>query len=245
MRILNWNLDHAGESKLPRQIARINEIAADIEVLTEPGRPDRFEVDSKVVVASKAERNTDESWVLIRGVRLEGIGANIPYERMATAARVQYEGHEVIVYASVLPWNAAASQAHDVFHLPEGLVPAAAIFGTLLTAQLLDIWVLREKYPEAELLWIGDFNTPVFEPFQRHNPAGSEMVKKALSNLGLRAYNGRLKHRNKNLYAIDLICGPTNIRGVHAGVDRSGEILELSDHPLYWVDVPNDFTGGT
>jgi hypothetical protein len=157
---------------------------------------------------------------------------------MATAARVQQEDREVIIYASVLPWNAAASQAHDVFHLPEGPVPSAAIFGTLLTAQLLDIWSLRQKYPEAEPFWIGDFNTPVFEPFEHHNPAGSEMVKKALSNLGLRAYNGRKKHRNKDLFAIDLICGPSSIRGVTAGVDRSEGTLTLSDHALYWADVP-------
>ena len=240
MRILNWNLDHARPGVLLRQMALIDRLACDIEVLTEPGQPDRFESDGRIVVSSPTERYDSESWVLIRGAGLEPVSLDIPYQRMATAAKVRLEGRDLVVYASVLPWTAASSQAPDVFGPFATDVPSAAIYGAWLTAQLRDLSSLRAQYLDADLFWVGDFNVPVFGSFQHHIPAGSEMLKKALSNFELRAYNGHVKHRNEQLFAIDLICGPTRLKRVKAHVDRSSETLLLSDHPPYWVDVAND-----
>lgn len=240
MRILNWNVDHAKRGVLSRQLARIDEIASDIEVLTEPGQPNRFESDGKVVVHSPTQRYRDESWVLIRGVGLERIVLAVPYERMATAAKARIENRDIVIYASVLPWNAATSHSPDVFGFPPVGIPTAAIYGSWLTSQLRDLWILRDRFPSAALFWVGDFNTPVLKPFKYHNRAGSEMLIQALSNFGFRAYNGNMAHRNSELHAVDLICGPSTIMAATTHVDRRDEILALSDHALYWADVSLD-----
>ena len=167
MRLLTWNLDHSLPAVRDEQSRIIADLRADIEVLTEPGPPEAYKTSELGYVASPARRSGGEPWVVIRGINLEPVDFKIPYKRMAAAALANIEGHDLIIYGAVLPWNAAASQDVNVFDLPAKGVPSAAIYGSWLTDQLRDIWKLGLKYPDHKILWVGDFNVPLLGPIDR------------------------------------------------------------------------------
>jgi hypothetical protein len=238
VRIVTWNLDHCRSDVRDRQLEVLADLNADLEVLTEPGKPSVHEARGGKVIASPARRGDRESWVLLRGVALKQWEKPIPFERMAVAARGNIDGTNVAIYGSVLPWRAGAGQAPDVFGQWAGDVPPAALYGAWLTDQVRDLSELRDQFPDHAALWAGDFNVPLIPPLEHHLPAGSQMVRSALKNIGLRAWNDRCPHREPGLHTIDLICGPEALELGSAWVDRrtlkgSG----LSDHPCYVVDV--------
>ena len=238
MRVLTWNLERSGPKVQNEQHKLLDSLVPDLEVLAEAGRPEQLKRESQSIVASDPFRGDGESWVVIRGRSVAPCDFEIPFERMAAAATATVDGVDFLVYGSVLPWRAASSQAIDVFDLPEKGVPTAAIYGAWLTAQLRDIWKLKERYPEHRLLWLGDFNVPVLPPFKFHLPAGSEMVVDALRDLGLRVYNAKSPHRLLYLHTIDLICGPESmVVNAIKNLDDAIRELALSDHLLYYVDL--------
>jgi hypothetical protein len=240
MRILTWNLDHSKPSVRDEQFALIAEQHADIEVLTEPGPAVAFDAGGLKTVASPPERSNDESWVVIRGENVKEVEFEIPYQRMAAAATTSIDGRDLLIYGSVLPWNSAAHQDHDVFDLPDKGVPSAAIYGAWLTDQLRDIWKLStlEQYKNHKVLWVGDLNVPVSGELKYHNPAASEMLKKALSKLSKKPYNANKAHALPNVETIDLICGPKSFKVTeNKRIDGIHGNKALSDDCLYRVDL--------
>lgn len=190
------------------------------------------------VVSSPQERpgrSEPESWVAILGDGLEPVGQPLPYERMAVAGRCVSEGTDVIVYGSVLPWRAAPHQAPDLAQPGES---ATAMFERVLVAQEADIRALRERHPQAILIWAGDFNQSLAGPNLTGSRRGRVALLAALDRLGLQAWNADSPHARSGLSTIDLVCGPAT-----APV-KSIELLEpspggqsLSDHAGYIVEV--------
>ena len=113
MRIVTWNLNHGGGSRAAT--AAQNELIAaqqaDIVILTEPSAsssvPGLASVDSP---RQRAGKHGPEAWVRILGDRSSRSAIELPFERMAVAAHVNVDGEALIVYGSVMPWNAARSR---------------------------------------------------------------------------------------------------------------------------------------
>ncbi len=238
MRIVTWNLNHCKTNVRSRQLGVLESLNADLEVLTEPGEPTLHMDRGGVTLCSPALRDGGESWVVLRCKGPEFSDAAIPFEHMATAATGKINGIDTIVYGSVLPWRAAASHAPDIFSAWVEDVPSSALYGAWLTKQVSDLTKLRREHPSHVVIWAGDFNVPVVPPFRHHLPAGSQMLREALKNMGLRAWNAHCAHREAELRAIDLICGPAPLRLQAAFADtRTLKTSGLSDHPCYVVDV--------
>lgn len=79
---------------------------------------------------------------------------DIPYRRLAAAARVAVSGRSMIVYGTVLPWLTVAH------HAPEVVAAGETSFDTfvrVLKEQVGDIEELR-RHHGLPVVWAGDFN---------------------------------------------------------------------------------------
>lgn len=204
-------------------------------VVTEP--PNEL-LEGPGAVSSPQERpgrSEPESWVAILGDGLEPVGEQLPYERMAVAARCVSEGTDLIVYGSVLPWRAAPHQAPDLAQPGES---ATAMVERVLASQEADIRTLQGRHPQAVVMWAGDFNQSLAGPNLTGSRRGRVVLLAALDRLGMQAWNAESPHARSGLSTIDLVCGPATVPV------KSIELLEpslggqsLSDHAGYIVEV--------
>jgi hypothetical protein len=235
MRIATWNLER-GRSRAARaaQEETLKALGADVLVLTEPGAA---YIAGPGVVASPPTRPGSsygpESWVAIVGPGVEPVPFDIPYERMAVAARVPFGGRSMIIYGAVLPWLSIRGHAKELVR--EGEV-FADVFGRVLGAQKADIVKLKKN---CELVvWAGDFNQTVGGTNAGGSRKGREALVNCLADLGLVAWNASADHAVGGLQAIDLICGPTELAVRAQGrIDPVRDGVRMSDHAGYWVDV--------
>lgn len=236
MKIATWNLERGGRTRLarPAQEDTLRELAADVVALTEV--PTEY-VDAERMVSSPPERMAPrgrESWAAIVGSSVERVPYDIPYERMAVAARVGSGDGSFILYCAVLPWLSVASHAPDVVR--EGETSMAA-FRRVLAEQVEDIVELRRRY-ERPVIWAGDFNQTVAGPLWGGSGERRTMLEGALRSLGLAAWNGSAAHAIAGMCAVDLICGPADQRIVAQGrIDPCRGDVVMSDHAGYWIDI--------
>lgn len=239
MRILTWNLNHGGGSRAAT--AAQNELIAaqqaDIVILTEPSSsssmPSFASVDSP---RRRAGRHGPEAWVRILGRQVEPVAIQLPFERMAMAAHANVDGEALIVYGSVLPWNAARKQAP--YLLAHERETAAELFAKVLAAQVADIQQLRMTHPGDTLIWAGDFNQPLTGLNAGFSNANRLLLTAALAELGLRAWNHHLDAAQEGCATIDLICGPEGRKGVQATrFEATVGGRNLSDHAGYAVET--------
>jgi hypothetical protein len=234
MRIATCNLERCnwGAKRSISVDGGMDALRADVTVVTEPG-PGFLDRHSSSHV-SPMKRAKGESWVAIVGPGLRSVDFDIAYERLAVASRGILDGTPVVIYGSVLPWNAARSQAPDVF----GAQPSefVEIFETALEEQVADMLALRSAYPEDHLIWAGDFNqTLLGHPLSK---VASSMLKRAIEKLGLKAVNADAPHREAGRYAIDLIC--VEETWTSPSVESTYPMLDgraLSDHRWYVAEV--------
>ena len=236
MRIATWNLERGGRTLRARaaQEETLRALSADVMILTEPpptysGRPG--------VVTSPPLRDGPkggESWVAIVGVTVEALPFDVPYERLAVAARARVAGVTVIVYGAVLPWRAVTNHAPYLVRDGEN---APATFARVLAEHVADIARLRALH-EAPVIWAGDFNQSVAGPNLGGSVDGRTRLTTALAELGYGAWNGTSPHAQSGLCSVDLICGPAGREPAYQGrIDRvSGEIV-MSDHAGYWIEL--------
>lgn len=116
MRIATWNLERGGRSRAARraQEETLRALGADVVVLTEP--PATY-TRRPGIVTSPAFRpgiGGPESWVAVLGAAVEAVPVDVPYERLAVAARITVGGRSVIVYGAVLPWLSVRSHAPEL-----------------------------------------------------------------------------------------------------------------------------------
>jgi len=237
VRIATWNLARGGRTAVARraQLEIVRHLDVDVMVVTEP--PNEL-LEGPGVVSSPQERpgrSGPESWVVLLGDGLEPVGEQLPYERMATAARFRADGIDVIAYGSVLPWRAAPHQAPDLAQPGES---ASTMFERVLAAQEADIRALQERHPQAVVIWAGDFNQSLAGPNLTGSRRGRVALLAALGRLGMQAWNAESPHARSGLSTIDLVCGPATVPV------KSIELLEpslggqsLSDHAGYIVEV--------
>ena len=235
MRIATWNLERGGRTRAVRraQEEAIRDVAADVLALTEPDPSLR---ERPGVITSPPRRRgprVEEAWAGIVGESSERVGSDLPYERMAVAARVDRGPESFLVYCSVLPWLSITA------HAPELLRPgetSLAAFERVLREQVADIAELRRRHG-IPVIWAGDFNQSLAGPVRGGATVRRELLADALASLGLTAWNGTAAHASSDLCAVDLICGPEGRRiEAHGRIDpRRGDIV-MSDHAGYWVD---------
>jgi hypothetical protein len=138
MKVATWNLERGGRTAKARaaQEAVLRELGADVVALTEP--PSRYR-DGSGVVASEPRRPGSaglESWAAVIGPSVEALPFEIPYDRMAVAARAVVANTRVIIYCAVLPWLAVASHAPDVVRAGED---SLGVFKRVLAEQIRDV----------------------------------------------------------------------------------------------------------
>jgi endonuclease/exonuclease/phosphatase family metal-dependent hydrolase len=237
VRVATWNLERGGRTRAaaPAQRQVLAELAADVVALTEP--PASL-TTSPGVVASPARRvgsAGEESWVAIAGTAdVEPIDLDIPYERMAVAARASAGDQRVVVYCAVLPWLAVTRHAPYLVRPGE---KASDVFARVLREQVDDITTLRRRFDEP-VLWPGDFNQSLEGPLAGCSGAGRVLLQAALDSLGYAAWNASASHARDGLCAVDLLCGPREL-AVHATgrIDPRRDGVVMSDHAGYWVDL--------
>ena len=236
VRIATWNLERADSARIRQaQETVLRELTADILVLTEPGPSYR---PGPRVVTSPPERSRPkkgDAWVAIVGDSVEPVGVEIPYERLAVAARARIDGRSVVVYGSVLPWAFAANNAPELVRARES---AFDTFLRVLREQVADIAELRRRWPADLVVWAGDFNQTLSGPSHGGSAVKREALRRALDELGLVAFNADAPNARPGMHTIDLICGPRETVIVRqARVDPVRDGLRLSDHAAYWVEM--------
>jgi len=233
MRIATWNLERGGRTKAARAaqqaVLASNDIrAADVLVLTEP--PAAVEAGPGTV---RSPPGCHGSWVALQGRNVQPLDLQIPYDRMAVAARVSTNGGQIIVYGAVLPWTAVKRHAPDLVRADEDSFGA---FKRALEEQASDIVALRKL--GDPVVWVGDFNQSV----EGANFGGSrprrDLLKDTLKSLNMAAWNGSADHAKPGMCSIDLICGPKQQTVTASGrIDPIAGGVTMSDHAGYWIDI--------
>lgn len=238
MRLGLWNVQRGGRggAAYEHQVRLLDRLKLDVAVLTEP--PAKALTGTGDVVASPADRMGAagaEAWVAIVGAGVEPLPPACPFERLAVVARYNGRGRMVIVYGCVLPWRAARTQAPELGLPGES---AGGMFARMLAAQKRDLESLMAAYPDALVVWVGDFNQSLAGPNRVGSNQGRAALNNALDDLGMKAWNADASHARVDLHTIDLICGPT-AEAVHrvGRVDPTVDGRRISDHAAYWVDL--------
>jgi hypothetical protein len=212
--------------------------STDVIVVTEPGSNFASGCDSEVFSANERPGGQgNESWVAIVGKGLRPIRHNeIPYQHLATSACAELSGRRIAVYGSILPWNAARSQAPDVYGTEKRTF--AQVFDQALRQQVEDIKSLQNDFGRDNVFWAGDFNHPLVGPLQGFSLHARVAISNALAEIGMVAINQDLDHAKPGAHAIDLLCGPVDLdygQAVTLMPAHGGR--PLSDHRAYFVDV--------
>lgn len=237
MLVATWNLERGGCARAARaaQEDALRELAADVIVLTEPPAQSR---SAAGVVASSPRREDAgerESWVAIVGACVEPVALDVPYDRMAVAARARVGGEAVVVYGAVLPWLAVAKHAPDVVRSGED---SEATFLRALDEQVEDVRLLQRMHPGEMVIWAGDFNQTLAGPLWGGSRTRRDRLASALASIGYAAWNAHAAHAMAGMNAIDLICGPAERAPVRQGrVDCTRGGVVMSDHAGYWVET--------
>jgi len=237
MRIGTWNIERMGRGqKFAEQYkAKLDSLNTDVLVVTEPG-PHFRDLFPEALMSPEDHpgRESPEAWVAIVGKNLEAVMSDIPYTRLAVAARTEIDGQRVIVYGSVLPWNSAQHHAPDVYGNEKR--PFMEIFERALNEQVGDMEELRRRYPQDALIWAGDFNHTL--EGRALSRGASELLRNAISGLGLTAVNADSAHRAAGMNSLDLICVDSSWTCLTVETEYPNvEGRPLSDHCWYVAEV--------
>ena len=228
-----WNVERATGEVAKLQDDVLDSIEADIAVLIEICASRDFQ--GRNCVRSSVDP-TGGSWIAVIGNNVTLIEPLPTYEALALHAMVEVDGALVVIYGSVLPWMAFAHQAPDLV-LPDET--SAQAFSRLLAEQVNDILALQQRFPDAHVLWAGDFNQTLEGPNFGGRAKSCSELEAALDQVGMRAWNRQSEHAIAGICAIDFICGPTSRAPSHIGrisnVDSSRR--RLSDHAGYFIDL--------
>ena len=178
--------------------------------------------------------NGPETWVAILGPVVTAVNIDVPFERMAVAASTRIDGIEVVVYGSVLPWNAAPTQAP--MHALAG-ESSEKMFARTLAEQEADVRALQSAFPPALIIWAGNFNQSFTGPNFGGNNRKRSLLVSSLERLEMSAWNTNAPHAKEGMCAIDLICGPADLEVTVERVSTVHDHVVLSDHAGYVANV--------
>jgi len=240
MRIATWNIERRARGiAIDEYYDRaIRDLDADVAVITEPGPHfTRRHPEAVMSPGGRPDTGDDESWIAVLGSGIQPLHTDrIPYRRLAVAASKDVSGQQVAIYGSVLPWNAARSQARDVY----GEQPRhfKDVFDLAIEEQVQDVLRLQEQFGHLCVFWAGDFNHPLVGPLRGFSGHARARIDEALQTLGMIALNRTSGHAKSGVFAIDLICGPSSLN--HGTPEDSYPFAKgrsLSDHRAYVIDV--------
>jgi len=240
VRIAAWNIERRARGPACDEYydKAIRDLDADVVVITEPG-PHFTRRHPEAVMSPSARPDTgdDESWIAVLGSELQPLHVDtIPYRRLAVAASMDASGQQIAIYGSVLPWNAARSQANDVY----GEQPRhfKDVFDLAIQEQVQDVERLQEEFGHLCVFWAGDFNHPLVGPLRGFSGHARARIDEALQTLGMIALNRTSGHAKLGAFAIDLICGPPTLDyGTPEDSYPVANGKPLSNHRAYVVDV--------
>lgn len=233
MRVATWNLQRkSGAPTIRGQLEILRAVEADVLVLTEV-HPSFMKPGSTPVLSdvSKDEPADGAAWVAILGDDMQRVDIELRSARFAAAAAGIVGDEQVVVYGSVLPWRSASKDVPDRRFPGEN---SRSMFRRVLGDQVADIHQLQGMFSGALLIWAGDFNQSLSGPNKGGSDEARQLLREALSDLGLAAWNEHARHKIETLKAIDLICGPS-ARPV-TSVSRI-DPNKLSDHAGYLVTL--------
>ncbi len=235
MKIATWNLERGGRTRraMSAQHDLLRELGADVTALTEP--PSSFKEALGVITSPARREGSDgiESWVAILGADIERIALDIPYERMAVAARAKVGAARVVVYCAVLPWLSVTSHAPYLVRSGE---TSLDVFQRVLNEQVEDVKTLRRDFGEP-VIWAGDFNQTLEGSSRGGSDARRLLLQSALASLDYVAWNGAAAHACEGMCAVDLICGPrAHVILGQGRIDPVRDGIVMSDHAGYWIE---------
>jgi hypothetical protein len=235
MQIATWNLERGGRTKAAQaaQAVALKELRTEVTVFTEPGS--RFHAGHGVVTSppTRPRSREAEPWIAILGEGVEPV-LDLPYDRLAAAAKVTAGGRSMIVYGTVLPWLTVLTHAPEVVQAGESSFDA---FVRVLKEQVTDILELQRKY-DMPLVWAGDFNQSLSGLLAGGSLARRRALVEALDRLGMAAWNGEAQHALPELRAIDLICGPRHLVPLSVTrLDPTRDAVKMTDHAGYSVEI--------
>lgn len=236
MKVATWNLERGGRTR-PAHVAQeevLLELGVDVIALTEPPATYR---SAPGVVASAPRRSGPaglESWVAVVGETVEPVPFEVPYERMAVAARATVGAESIIIYGAVLPWLAVTSHAPYLVRTGED---SMAVLTRVLAEQIRDVTELQQRFGEL-VVWAGDFNQTLAGPLWGGSAPRRALLAQALASIGYGAWNEDAEHATDGMRAVDLICGPREHALVRQGrIDPGRGDVIMSDHAGYWVET--------
>ena len=159
IRVATWNLERCSPlawRKAPAQQRRIDQVNADLWVLTEtftlrsPG-PDFTGVFSPP--HPERRRNPDERWTAVWSRwPIEQLDEPAPHRRGTVAARIATPAGPVIVYGTVIAYQ------HEPTHDDGRPARGWEVHMAEVTRQSAEWQLLRQQHPETPLIVAGDFN---------------------------------------------------------------------------------------
>jgi endonuclease/exonuclease/phosphatase family metal-dependent hydrolase len=105
-------------------------------------------------------------------------------------------------------------------------------------SRLGDLERLHRDQPGALIIWAGDFNQSLEAPNRTGTTAGRALLEQALERLSFTAWNRSASHALPELCAIDLICGPRDLKVTNIErIDPTIDGRRVSDHAGYVVEL--------
>ena len=241
MRIANWNVNHARESRRRDALRTVmDSIGADVWILTETHASLEPGSDYRCVARSKPsdELPEDESWVSIwsRMPMLDELQtADAAFSAGATLELG--DGTPLTVFGTVLPWRGRGWQGHP----SEG----AVAFEAALRSQQTD-WASATRNPRNAVCVAGDFNQDLSTKSYYWSRKAYEALRMTLTANGLTAATADPTDPVRSLTdgtsaCIDHICLSESLtarqqaRSVAWSPTLDGRVL--SDHHGIYVDV--------
>lgn len=152
---------------------------------------------------------------------------------LSTAAETLVDDRRVLLYGSVLPWNAASNQLREEARGRS----SEQFFMEELDEQATEVADFCRD-PDLTVIWAGDFNQSLLGPLHVGSRARREALQRRLAELRFEAWNRLAPHRVPGLFTIDLICGPADIAVIGSDtIPASVSGRALSDHPGYIVEL--------
>ncbi len=251
-RIANWNVERPknGTKKTNLVLDKINEINADILVLTETSKAINLEPDYQAVKSNNNEKNPDEQWITIWS-KWKIIEQILTFDKFRTAcALIEAPFGQIIIYGTIIPYHAAGVKGNR--YKQTGYKNWQLHYEDIIN-QSSDWNKIISNYPNTSFFVIGDFNQTRNEIQKGYGTSkGRELLTKELQLNNLKCvteidftHEFLTKHpkvNGKTKKIIDHICVSTkwikNVKKYKVGAwnrfDKQG--YDLSDHNGVYID---------
>ena len=215
MRIGTWNLAGRWDARHERLM---RDQACDVWLVTEVS--ERLSLDGHLIHRTQASMAPGRRWAAVLSREsMAGLADPHPASALATVGNLTF-------CSSVLSWRSC----------PRNPPWVGSRHADMTKAALDDLMAVL---PRTGLVWGGDWNHSLEGPDYSGSKEGLRHVQGAVAGLGLQVPTAALPHRLPSLASIDHIAVPRGLAVTAKGrVAASAAGRRLSDHDLYWVEIP-------